>query len=97
MEADMSHKLFHFKLPLLACCRVVVASECSETPEPYAADPLDADKMLTIEAIFEDRDYKSEQPEQVRWLEDGSGYTVLETLAEYKDRKPERDADGEDI
>jgi dipeptidyl-peptidase-4 len=97
MEAKMSHKLFHFKLHLLACCMALVLSACNETPEPYAADPLDADKMLTIEAIFEDRDYKSEQPEQVRWLEDGSGYTVLETLAEYKDRKPERDVDGEDI
>jgi dipeptidyl-peptidase-4 len=53
--------------------------------------------MLTIEAIFKDRDYKPERPEQVRWLEDGSGYSVLETLPEYKDRKPEKDAEGEDI
>ena len=54
-------------------------------------------QLLTIEAIFKDKDYKFERPEQVRWLEDGSGYTVLETLAEYKDRKPEKDAEGEDI
>ncbi len=53
--------------------------------------------MLTIEAIFKDRDYKPERPEQIRWLEDGSGYTVLETLPEYEDRKPEKDAEGEDI
>ena len=53
--------------------------------------------MLTIEAIFKERDYKCERPEQVRWLEDGSGFTVLETLPEYEDRKPEKDAEGEVI
>jgi dipeptidyl-peptidase-4 len=97
MEAAMLNKLFCFKLRLLACCAAVLLGACSEIPDPYSASPLDADEMLTVEAIFKDKDYKPEEPEQVRWLEDGSGYTVLETLVEYKDRKPEKDDEGEDI
>jgi dipeptidyl-peptidase-4 len=93
----MPHRLFHLKLRLAAFCIASVVGACSETHDPYPAKPLDADKMLTIEAIFKDKDYKTERPEQVRWLEDGSGYTVLETLVEYKDREPEKDAEGEDI
>jgi dipeptidyl-peptidase-4 len=53
--------------------------------------------MLTMEAIFKDHSYDAEEPGQIRWLEDGSGYTALETVAEYRDVDPERDEEGEII
>ncbi|MCP4048486.1 MAG: prolyl oligopeptidase family serine peptidase, partial [Gammaproteobacteria bacterium] len=36
-------------------------------------------------------------PGRIRWLEDGSGYTALETVEEYSDVDPERDKEGEII
>ena len=53
--------------------------------------------MLTIEAIFKDYVYDPKEPGQIRWLEDGSGYTALETVEEYRDVEPERDEEGEII
>ncbi len=41
--------------------------------------------MLTLEAIFKDHAYDPKEPGQIRWLEDGSGYTALETIEEYTD------------
>jgi len=53
--------------------------------------------MLTLEAIFKDHSYDSKSPGQIRWLEDGSGYTALETVKEFVDVDPERDVEGEII
>ena len=53
--------------------------------------------MLTLEAIFKDHSYDPTEPGQIRWLEDGSGYTALETVKEYADVDPERDEEGEII
>ena len=53
--------------------------------------------MLTLEAIFKDHSYDPIEPGQIRWLEDGSGYTALETVKEYADVDPERDEEGEII
>jgi len=54
-------------------------------------------QMLTLEAIFKDYAYDPKEPGQIRWLEDGSGYTALETVEEYRDVEPERDEEGEII
>mgnify|MGYP001812967284 FL=1 len=53
--------------------------------------------MLTLEAIFKDYAYDPKEPGQIRWLEDGSGYTALETVEEYRDVEPARDQEGEII
>ncbi len=53
--------------------------------------------MLTLEAIFKDHSYDPKEPGQIRWLEDGSGYTALETVAEYTDVDPKRDEEDEII
>jgi len=53
--------------------------------------------MLTLEAIFKDYAYDPKELGQIRWLEDGSGYTALETVEEYRDVEPERDEEGEII
>ena len=53
--------------------------------------------MLTLEAIFKDEIYEPEKPGQVRWLEDGSGYTTLETLEAFIDAELEKDENGDDI
>ncbi len=54
-------------------------------------------ELLTNETIFEERVYKAEEPGKVRWLEDGSGYTTLETVAEFADVELELDELGNDI
>ncbi len=53
--------------------------------------------LLTNEAIFRDRAYKAEVPGTVRWLEDGSGYSALETVEAHKDTELELDELGEKI
>jgi dipeptidyl-peptidase-4 len=53
--------------------------------------------MLTNEAIFRDQAYKAKVPGTVRWLEEGSGYTALETNEAYKDAELELDELGEKI
>ena len=53
--------------------------------------------LLTNEAIFRDRAYKAEVPGTVRWLEDGSGYSALETVEAHKDTELELDELGEEI
>jgi dipeptidyl-peptidase-4 len=58
---------------------------------------MEADTMLTNEAIFKDYSYDTKKPGQIRWLEDGSGYTALETVEAYRDVEPERDEEGEVI
>ena len=55
------------------------------------------EQMLTLEAIFKDHSYDPKELGQISWLEDGSGYTALETIAEYADVDPERDEDDEII
>ena len=49
----------------------------------------EAEQMLTLEAIFKDYSFDPIKPGQIRWLEDGSGYTALETIESYKDVEPE--------
>jgi dipeptidyl-peptidase-4 len=58
---------------------------------------LQEDQKLTIVAIFEDKSYKPKVPGTIRWLEDGSGYTALETQAGFEDAELELDEDGEEI
>lgn len=53
--------------------------------------------MLSNDAIFKDYSYDPKEPGQIRWLEDGSGYTALETIADYRDVDPEHDEEGEII
>jgi dipeptidyl-peptidase-4 len=61
------------------------------------ANTPETDQMLTLEAIFKDYDFDPREPGQIRWLEDGSGYTALETVEAYRDVEPERDEEGEVI
>lgn len=39
--------------------------------------------QLSLEAIFAEDAYKAEQPGRIQWLSDNSGYTMLETPADY--------------
>lgn len=79
---------------------VVVAtmlSACAQQSLQEALDTGTTGVILTNEAIFKDRAYKAKVPGTVRWLEDGSGYTALETVAAHEDTELELDELGEDI
>lgn len=56
---------------------------------------LAAEERLTLEAIFTDEAYETEKPGEIRWLEDGSGYTRLETIDGYDEDNPDLDEAGE--
>ena len=75
----------------------LVFSACAQQASREQTRPLEAEQMLTLEAIFKDYTYDPREPGQIRWLEDGSGYTALETVEEYRDVEPERDEEGEII
>jgi dipeptidyl-peptidase-4 len=85
-----------FRLATMAAiCTSLIA--CAQQPRPDAVAFETVDNMLTNEAIFRDRSYKAKVPGTVRWLEDGSGYTALETNQAYKDAELELDELGEKI
>lgn len=72
-------------------------SACAQQLHDNWVLPQRSGGLLSNEAIFKDRAYKAKVPGTVRWLEDGSGYTALETVAAFKDTKLELDELGEDI
>lgn len=76
---------------------VTMLSACAQQFLQGAPDPETDDVILTNEAIFRDRTYKAKVPSTIRWLEDGSGFTVLETVAAYEGTELELDELGEDI
>jgi dipeptidyl-peptidase-4 len=84
-------------LSIVVLSLTLVLSACAQQASRKQSKPLEADQMLTIEAIFKDYVYDPKEPGQIRWLEDGSGYTALETVEEYRDVEPERDEEGEII
>ena len=92
--ADISrYKVSHFTIPLiiLITCIGALKTSANETESP------ENEQMLTLEAIFKDHSYDPIEPGRIRWLEDGSGYTALETVEEYNDVDPQRDEEGEII
>ena len=76
---------------------VFALSACAQSPQSKVQEGASPGVALTNEAIFKERAYKARRPGEVRWLEDGSGYTALETVEEHKDTELELDELGEDI
>lgn len=75
----------------------VLTVSSSEAAAAAAPDKSVDGVTLTNEAIFVDKAYKAKKPGEVRWLEDGSGFTALETVKEHEDTELEVDELGEDI
>lgn len=93
----MSAYLQSIKHSLLILFMVSFLGACGEDETRTRATPLRDDQLLTLEAIFKDEAFEPEEPGTIRWLEDGSGYTALETAEAYADAELEKDEDGEDI
>ncbi len=74
-----------------------VSTACAKPVSESGRPSLSSDESLTLAAIFEEKAYEPEEPGKIKWLSDGSGYTVLETNAAYEDAEPELDAEGEEI
>lgn len=68
----------HALMRCLTLATLVVAG-CGREPAGNPP-PIPEDRLLTHEAIFKDKAYDAESPKSVHWLEDGSGYTVLEDV-----------------
>ncbi len=78
---------------------VAACSQPADDPvEEITAQPaLAPEEALTLEAIFDEEAYEAERPGQIKWLEDGSGYTMLETVDGYDEDNPDLDEDGEEL
>ena len=64
-------------LPLIAC---------QQTPKTSSADSTNsAASELTLTSIYQDKNFKSEEIGQIRWLDDGSAYLAVEKSAENED------------
>lgn len=82
----------------VALLLVAILPACTQQAHQEAVVRNDAyGIILTNEAIFKDRAYKAKVPGTIRWLEDGSGYTALETVEAHKETELELDELGEDI
>lgn len=89
---------FHY--PFLSAVTILLAlltGACTQQSIHQSSDPVEAEKMLTLDAIFKDYAFDDKKPGQIRWLDDGSGYTALETVEAFRDVEPERDEEGEII
>ena len=76
---------------------ISMVSACNQNDPQLGEAALQDDRLLTLEDLFSDKLYEPEEPGQIRWLEDGSGYTTLETAAAYQDVAAEKDEDGEEV
>ena len=76
-----------------ACTRQSDAPVTEVVPPPAIAP----EQALTLEAIFEEEAYEAEQPGQIKWLDDGSGYTMLETVDGYDEAQPDLDENGDEL
>lgn len=79
--------VFFFTLITVVAC----ASVTNTKP-----DNVDGD-YLTNEAIFKGWEYNAKKPGAIRWTEEGSSFTALETAKGYEDAKLEKDQYGDDI
>ena len=52
---------------------------------------------LSIEAIYQDWQFNAKRPGVIRWTDEGSHFTALETAAGYEDVALEKDRHGDDI
>ncbi len=89
-------------LPIpLVLTGLVACSNGGDSASPTADSParpaLDPEQSLSLEAIFADEAYEPEAPGPIKWLADGSGYTMLETVDGYDEDNPETDEDGEEL
>lgn len=74
-----------------------ITAACAQQLRKDVTLPEQPGTFLSNETIFRDRAYKDKEPGAVRWLEDGSGYSALETVAAYKNTRLELDELGDDI
>jgi dipeptidyl-peptidase-4 len=69
-------------LPRIALLITILSlNACAQQTSRDQAGSLETGQMLTLEAIFKEYTYDPKEPGQIRWLEDGSGYTALETIS----------------
>ena len=91
---ETPHKIIQKIIPIVLMLSVTA---CAQQPFKESPKSTELGRMLTLEAIFKDFTFDSKKPGQIRWLKDGSGYTALETVEQYRDAEPERDEEGEII
>ena len=68
---------------------------CQATEETTSAQPTSVEQQqnkLTLDRIYKDYEFRSDYIGQIRWLEDGSGYTAVEKSKTTKAKRAPRPA-----
>ena len=85
-------------LKLAAVAGLLFSLVACTTMKEKAPMPKHTDGVkLTNEAIFEEWQYNAKKPGVIRWGEEGSNFTALETAKGYEDAELEKDQYGDDI
>ena len=84
------------KITMLIMATLTMAA-CNTEKPPEATETTSNGVQLTNEALFKTWEYNPISPGAVRWLDEGSNYSALETAAGYEDAKLEKDQYGNDI
>ncbi|MGB5293277.1 MAG: DPP IV N-terminal domain-containing protein, partial [Lysobacterales bacterium] len=93
----MADESYYFSKLTAILSFMLLVGACAGQPGSGPPQAPESNQMLTLESIFKDHDYDPKEPGQIRWLEDGSGYTALETVEEFANKEPPRDEQGEII
>jgi dipeptidyl-peptidase-4 len=72
-------------------------SACIGNNQTNNVEPVKNGVQLTNEAIYGEWKYNAKRPGTVRWLDEGSSYSALETAPGYEDAKLEKDRYGNNI
>lgn len=76
---------------------MVLLSACTINKEKPPMTKQTGKVMLTNEAIYQDYEYNPKRPGVIRWADNGSNFTALETAKGYEDAELEKDQYGDDI
>jgi len=92
----MINSTHSFKITVLILAILTMAA-CNIEKPPKAIETTSNGVQLTYEALYGTWEYNAKSPGTVRWLDEGSNYSALETAAGYENAKLEKDQHGDDI
>ncbi len=92
----MTRSIQTLKLPTTAVVFFLLAA-CASIKEKAPMLKQSTGVNLTNEAIYGDWEYNAKRPGVIRWGDEGSNFTALETAKGFEDAELEKDQYGDDI
>ncbi len=82
---------------ILIVAATILMAACTTIKEKAPMSRQTGDLMLTNETIYSEWAYNPQRPGVIRWSEEGSNFTALETAEGFEDALLEKDQYGDDI